>query len=65
MRSFEACGFTSADPDLIHCTKEGGIAEAARDAIMNDLPVQEADGSSSEEDTDATIETDSADGIDV
>ena len=32
---------------------------------MNDWPVQEADGSSSEEDTDATSETDSADDIDV
>ena len=65
MRSFEACGITSADPDRIHCTKVGGIAEAARDAIMNDWPVQEADGSSSEEDTDATSETDSADDIDI
>ena len=65
VRSFEACGITSADPDRIHCTKVGGIAEAARDAIMNDWPVQEADGSSSEEDTDATSETDSADDIDV
>ena len=26
--SFEACGITN-DPNLIHCTKVGGVAEAA------------------------------------
>ena len=33
--SFEACGITSDDPDRIHCTKEGGIAEAAREALKD------------------------------
>ena len=33
--SFEACGITSDDPDHIHCTKEGGIAEAAREALKD------------------------------
>ena len=33
--SFEACGITSDDPDCIHCTKEGGIAEAAREALKD------------------------------
>ena len=33
IRSFEACGITSNDPNLIHCTKVGGVAEAAREAI--------------------------------
>ena len=35
VRFFEACGITSNDPDHIHCTKEGGIAEAAREALKD------------------------------
>ena len=29
VRCFEACSITSDDPDRIHCTKEGRIAEDA------------------------------------
>ena len=38
MHSFEACIITSdVDPDHIHCTKEkeGGIAEAMREALKD------------------------------
>ena len=35
VRSFEASSITSDDPDRIHCTKEGGIAEAAREALKD------------------------------
>ena len=34
VRSFVACGITTNDPDWIHCTKDGGIADAARDALF-------------------------------
>ena len=33
-KSFEACGITTHDADLIHCTKTGGVAEAARMSIQ-------------------------------
>ena len=33
--SFNACGITSNDPDVIHCTKSGGVAEASREYIQN------------------------------
>ena len=35
MRSCEACGITSDDPDCIHCTKESVIAEAAQEALKD------------------------------
>ena len=35
MRSFEAYGITSDDPDHIHCTKEGGIADTARETLKD------------------------------
>ena len=37
IRSFEACGITSSDPDIIHCTKKGKVAEAAREALLCDV----------------------------
>ena len=29
VRSFEACGIITSNPDLIHCTKVGGLAREA------------------------------------
>jgi len=37
--SFEVCGITSSDPDVISCTRKGEVAESARDELM--YPVQE------------------------
>ncbi|KAF0985703.1 hypothetical protein HZS_2684 [Henneguya salminicola] len=30
---FDVCGITSSDPDIINCTKLGGVAEAARESL--------------------------------
>ncbi|KAF0990735.1 hypothetical protein HZS_6917 [Henneguya salminicola] len=33
IHSFYVCGITSSDPDIINCTKLGGVAEAARESL--------------------------------
>ncbi|KAF0993129.1 hypothetical protein HZS_4575 [Henneguya salminicola] len=33
IHSFDICGITSSDPDIINCTKLGGVAEAARESL--------------------------------
>ena len=35
MRSFEAYSITSGVSDCIQCTKEGGVAEAVREALKD------------------------------
>ena len=37
IRSFEVCGIMSSDPDILHCTKKGEVAEAAREALLCDV----------------------------
>ncbi len=56
-RSFEACGITTDDVNLIHCTKEGGEATEARTALAqwkangggNDGPYENADSASDDD----------------
>ena len=50
IRSFETWGITTDDPDRIHCTKFGGIAAAARQAIQKDD--EEENNDVEEEETD-------------
>ncbi len=38
--SFDACGLTTNDVDVIHCTKVGGLASAARDDLLSWQPNQ-------------------------
>ena len=35
MRSFEACGIIASNPDLIHCTKVGGLAREASQELYS------------------------------
>ena len=35
MRSFEACGIITSNPDLIHCTKVGGLAREASHELFS------------------------------
>lgn len=60
--SFEACGITSHDVDVIHCTKIGGVAEASREHIqqmdISDVDLDMTQGEVSSDD-DSASETDS------
>ena len=61
MRSFEGCGI---DPDHIHCMKEGGIAEAAREALK-DLDESLLDVDTNCEDADEDSDCDDNEEIDI
>ena len=69
IRSFEACGITTSDPDKIHCTKEGGIAEGAREALLRgldvDLDATDGDSSFNQDSDNTSSETDDENEIDI
>ena len=58
--SFDVCGITSSDLDVIHCTKPGGIAEAARaidEAALDHDNFGSEDGSEEDEETEVDCGT--------
>ena len=66
IKSFEVCGITSSDPDVISCTRKGEVAESARDELM--YPVQETIpymGEDEDEDDDGNDEIDDVDEIEI
>ena len=74
IRSFSACGITTTDADIIHCTKTGNTAEAARESIQSLDPKNyvvnvDIDSSDSGSDSDEPSATDescaSDDSVDV
>lgn len=70
VRSFEACGITTNDPDRIHCTKDGGIADAARAELLanddnDDTDEDDDDGDEDCSDDSDDGEVDDDDDVDV
>ena len=51
-RSFDVCGVTSCDPKVIHCTKEGGLANDAHQRLENLMsqPGDDSEKDASEDD---------------
>ena len=64
MCPFKACSITSDDADCIHCTKDSGIAEAARDALK-DLDESLLNVGTNCEDTNEDSNCDDKEGIDI
>uniref|UniRef100_T1IH49 DDE-1 domain-containing protein n=1 Tax=Strigamia maritima TaxID=126957 RepID=T1IH49_STRMM len=69
INSFTTCGIMSSNPDDIHCTKVGNIAENARDALLEEESdiesSEESDDDDESEDGEGESDCDDANEIDV
>ena len=61
IHSFEVCGITTHDVNLIHCTKTSGIASAAREYLLGWQPTQAQNNKEQQEGNEDDYDTGSED----